>query len=50
MVVKTRCLIAAFVMNRPEEERQFAPEWIKSKQNISADRLKDQNRPIQEAI
>ena len=44
------CLIAAFVMNRPEEERQCAPEWIKSKQSISADRLKDQNRPIQEAI
>jgi NADPH-dependent 2,4-dienoyl-CoA reductase/sulfur reductase-like enzyme len=43
-------LIAAFVMNRPDEERQFAPEWIKSKQIISADRLKDQNRSIQEAI
>ena len=42
-------LIAAFVMNRPEEERQRAPEWIKSKQIISADRLKDQNRPINEA-
>jgi NADPH-dependent 2,4-dienoyl-CoA reductase/sulfur reductase-like enzyme len=44
------CLIAAFVMNRPDEERQCAPEWIKSKQTISADRLKDQNRPVQEAI
>jgi NADPH-dependent 2,4-dienoyl-CoA reductase/sulfur reductase-like enzyme len=43
-------LIAAFVMNRPDEERQFAPEWIKSKKTISVDRLKDQNRPIQEAI
>ena len=43
-------VIAAFVMNRPEEERQCAPEWIKSKQNISPDRLKDQNRPIQKAI
>jgi NADPH-dependent 2,4-dienoyl-CoA reductase/sulfur reductase-like enzyme len=48
--LKGDCLIAAFVMNRPEEERQCAPEWTKSKQNISADRLKDQNRPIQEAI
>jgi 3-phenylpropionate/trans-cinnamate dioxygenase ferredoxin reductase component len=48
--LKRDCLIAAFVMNRPEEERQCAPDWIKSKQIISADRLKDQNRPIQEAI
>lgn len=43
-------LIAAFVMNRPDEERQVAPEWIKSKQVISADRLKDQNRSIKEAV
>jgi hypothetical protein len=25
------CQVAAFVMNRPDEERQIAPEWIKSK-------------------
>lgn len=43
-------LIAAFVMNRPDEERQFAPEWIKSKRTISVDQLKDQNRSIQGAI
>jgi hypothetical protein len=48
--LKRDCLIAAFVMNRPDEERQCAPEWIKSKQIISADRLKDHNRPIGEAI
>ena len=48
--LKQNCLIAAFVMNRPGEERQSAPEWIKSKQNVSADRLKDKNRPIQEAV
>jgi NADPH-dependent 2,4-dienoyl-CoA reductase/sulfur reductase-like enzyme len=48
--LKRDCLIAAFVMNRPDEERQFAPEWIKSKQILSADRLKDHNRPIGEAI
>jgi NADPH-dependent 2,4-dienoyl-CoA reductase/sulfur reductase-like enzyme len=48
--LKRDCLIAAFVMNRPDEERQFAPEWIKSKQILSADRLKDHNRPIAEAI
>ena len=48
--LKRDCLIAAFVMNRPDEERQLAPEWIKSKQILSADRLKDHNRPIGEAI
>jgi hypothetical protein len=37
-------------MNRPDEERQCAGEWIKSKQTISADRLKDQNRSVKEAV
>lgn len=48
--LKRDCLIAAFVMNRPDEERQCAPDWIKSKQAISADRLKDQNRSVKEAV
>ena len=48
--LKRNCLIAAFVMNRPDKERQIAPEWIRSKQIISADRLKDQNRSINEAV
>ena len=42
-------LVSAFVMNRPDEERESAPEWIKSKQSISAERLADQNRPLKEA-
>jgi 3-phenylpropionate/trans-cinnamate dioxygenase ferredoxin reductase subunit len=42
-------LIAAIAMNRPDEERELAPEWIKSKQQISRGRLKDQNRPLKEA-
>lgn len=41
--------ISAFVMNRPDEERQVAPEWIKSKQAISAERLADQNRSVKDA-
>ncbi len=48
--LKRDCLIAAFVMNRPDEERESAPEWIKSKQTISTDRLKDQNRSVKEAV
>jgi len=42
-------LMCAFVMNRPEEERQSAQDWIKSKQSISAEHLADRNRPIIEA-
>jgi NADPH-dependent 2,4-dienoyl-CoA reductase/sulfur reductase-like enzyme len=42
-------LVSAFAMNRPDEERQAAPEWIKSKERISAERLADQNRPVKEA-
>ena len=43
-------LVSAFVMNRPDEEREVAPEWIKSKQGVSAERLGDQNRGVKEAI
>jgi hypothetical protein len=43
-------LVSAFVMNRPDEERQAAPEWIKSKQAISAERLGDQNRAVKDAV
>lgn len=42
-------LIAAFAMNRPDEERELAPEWIKSKKQVSRERLKDQSRPLREA-
>ncbi len=28
-------LLAAFVMDRPEEERELAPEWIKSRKQLS---------------
>lgn len=34
-------LVAAFVMNRPDEERELAPELIRSKKTISAARLRD---------
>lgn len=42
-------LVSAFVMNRPDEERQVAPDWIKSKQAVSVQRLSDQNHSITEA-
>jgi 3-phenylpropionate/trans-cinnamate dioxygenase ferredoxin reductase subunit len=34
-------LVAAFVMNRPDDERNSAPKWIEAKQVLSLDRLAD---------
>lgn len=34
-------LVAAFVMNRPDEESEVAPETIPSKRTVSAERLRD---------
>jgi NADPH-dependent 2,4-dienoyl-CoA reductase/sulfur reductase-like enzyme len=48
--LKRDYLIAAFVMNRPDEEREVAPAWIQSKQTISAERLQDQKRSVKEAV
>lgn len=33
-------LVAAFTMNRPDEERDAAPRWIESKRQVSAEMLK----------
>jgi NADPH-dependent 2,4-dienoyl-CoA reductase/sulfur reductase-like enzyme len=48
--LKGERLVSAFVMNRPDEERQAAPEWIKSKEAISGEQLANQNRPLKEAL
>jgi NADPH-dependent 2,4-dienoyl-CoA reductase/sulfur reductase-like enzyme len=42
-------VVAAFVMNRPEEERDAAPRWIESKQRVSPSALRNASRPIREA-
>ena len=41
-------LVAAFTMNRPDEERESAQKWIASKQRISAEKLKGQ-QPLDQA-
>jgi len=41
--------VSAFVMSRPEEEREAAQEWIRSGQSVSAERLQDQKRPVNDA-
>jgi NADPH-dependent 2,4-dienoyl-CoA reductase/sulfur reductase-like enzyme len=47
--LRDKRVAAAFVMNRPDEERQAAGEWIKSNQPVSHERLSDNNRSILEA-
>lgn len=47
--LKGNRLMAAFAMNRPDEERELAPDWIKSKEAVSRERLLDQKRPLKEA-
>jgi NADPH-dependent 2,4-dienoyl-CoA reductase/sulfur reductase-like enzyme len=37
-------LLAAFVMNRPGEERDLAPEWIESRRIVNASRLADDSK------
>ena len=48
--LKDNRVLAAFVMNRPDEERQVAPEWIKSRQTVSRERLADKTKSALEAI
>ena len=42
-------VVAVFVMNRPDEERDVAPKWIESRQVVSAERLADVSHSVLEA-
>lgn len=39
-------VVAAFTMNRQDEERNAAPKWIESGQRVSATKLADTSQPI----
>jgi NADPH-dependent 2,4-dienoyl-CoA reductase/sulfur reductase-like enzyme len=39
-------LEAAFIMNRPDEERDLAPEWIRTRRSVLPERLQDANVPL----
>lgn len=41
-------LVAAFAMNRPDEERNSAPKWIEAKERLSAEKLA--KGPIAESV
>jgi len=44
--LRKEVVVAAFAMNRPNEERDTAPKWIESKQHASRDTLANASSPI----
>ena len=42
-------LVSAFAMNRPDEERQAAADWVKARQLVSPEGLADNNRAVKDA-
>jgi NADPH-dependent 2,4-dienoyl-CoA reductase/sulfur reductase-like enzyme len=48
--LRQTAVVAAFVMDRPDEEREFAPKWIESKQGVSAEKLGDARNSVQAAV
>jgi 3-phenylpropionate/trans-cinnamate dioxygenase ferredoxin reductase subunit len=47
--VRGERLVAAFAMNRPDEERDVAPKWIESGPRVSVSKLADASKPIANA-
>jgi NADPH-dependent 2,4-dienoyl-CoA reductase/sulfur reductase-like enzyme len=47
--VRQQRVVAAFTMNRPDEERNVAAKWIESGQKVSANKLADVSQPIMTA-
>jgi NAD(P)H-nitrite reductase large subunit len=48
--LRQKTVVAAFTMNRPDEERDVAPKWIESRQTVSAKKLEDASQPIATAL
>jgi NADPH-dependent 2,4-dienoyl-CoA reductase/sulfur reductase-like enzyme len=48
--LKEQVLVAAFLMSRPDEERESVAEWIECLQKLSADDLRDTSQPISKAV
>jgi NADPH-dependent 2,4-dienoyl-CoA reductase/sulfur reductase-like enzyme len=44
--LRQKTVVAAFTMNRPDEERDAAPKWIESRQTVSAEKLEDSSTSI----
>jgi NADPH-dependent 2,4-dienoyl-CoA reductase/sulfur reductase-like enzyme len=48
--LRKKGVVAAFTMNRPEEERDVAPKWIQNKQAVSGAKLQDTSRSVSAAL
>jgi NADPH-dependent 2,4-dienoyl-CoA reductase/sulfur reductase-like enzyme len=48
--LRQKRVVAAFTMNRPDEEREAAPKWIEAGQGISAEKLADASQPLESAV
>jgi hypothetical protein len=48
--LRKKRVVAAFTMNRPEEERDVAPKWIQNKQAVSGAKLQDTSRSVSAAL
>jgi NADPH-dependent 2,4-dienoyl-CoA reductase/sulfur reductase-like enzyme len=48
--LREKCVVAAFTMNRPDEEREAAPKWIENQQRVSAVKLGNLSEPISAAV
>ncbi len=48
--LRQRRVVAAFTMNRPEEERDLAPKWIETKLAVSDAKLRDASRSVSAAL
>jgi len=48
--LRQKRIVAVFTMNRPDEEREAAPQWIEAKRNVSAAKMQDVAASISEAL
>jgi NADPH-dependent 2,4-dienoyl-CoA reductase/sulfur reductase-like enzyme len=48
--LRQESVVAAFAMNRREEERAAAPVWIERRQPVSAVKLEDASQPVSAAV
>jgi NADPH-dependent 2,4-dienoyl-CoA reductase/sulfur reductase-like enzyme len=48
--LRQKQLVAAFVMGRPDEEREAAPKWIEAKQSLSSAKLENASSPISSSL
>jgi hypothetical protein len=48
--LRQETVVAAFTMNRPDEERDAAQKWIESRQIVAAGKLEDASQSIATAL